>query len=63
MNAQTVIRLRAVQDQIVRLKAERDALIRECNGELGVRELGRFLGMSAAQVSRIQRGPVRQGAK
>lgn len=38
------------------LRQERDALIRSST-DLGVRELGRLLGMSGAQVSRIRNRP------
>lgn len=49
-----VMRAQDVQAQIERLRAERDELIRELDGEVGVRELARFLGLSPAQVSRIR---------
>ena len=52
--AALVVRLGGVQRELERLRAERDTLIRELDGEIGVRELARFLGLSAAQVSRIR---------
>lgn len=52
--AERLIRLQDVQRKIEQLRSERDALIRDLDGEVGVRELGRFLGLSGAQVSRIR---------
>ena len=49
-----VMRLHGVQGKINSLLQERDRLIQECHGHVSVRELARFLGMSPAQVSRIQ---------
>lgn len=51
-----LVRLHEVQTQLEELRAERDKLIKELRDEIGVRELSRFLGMSAAQISRIGRG-------
>lgn len=54
--AEALIRLQDVQGQINCLRAERNELIRQLHGKVGVRTLARFLGMSPAQVSRVQRG-------
>lgn len=48
-------KLADVQKTIRRLQEERDALIVELRGQVGVNELARLLGMSAAQVSRTGR--------
>lgn len=51
-----MLRLHDVQDEITRLKAERDELIQEVVKDgTGVRELARFLNMSPAQISRTSR--------
>lgn len=49
-----LVRAQQATAEIERLRAVRDELIRELDGEVGVRELARFLGLSAAQVSRIR---------
>jgi hypothetical protein len=48
------MRLHGVQHEIRRLTEERNQLIRDLKGRVGVRELARYLDFSSAQVSRIQ---------
>lgn len=55
--ASEVVKLQGIQAELLRLKAQRDALIRELDGQVGTRELARFLGLSPAQVSRIRTRP------
>lgn len=56
----TVIKLHGVQDEIDKLLLERDVLIRELKGIVGVNELARFIKLSAGQVSRIQNNKQRR---
>ncbi len=51
--AAALFQVQDAQYEILRLKSERDRLIRELRGQVPVRVLARHLGLSAAQVSRI----------
>jgi hypothetical protein len=52
--AKSLLRLLTIQRDIERLRDERDELIRGLDGKVGVNELGRAMGLSGAQISRIR---------